>query len=81
MVAEAQPPQRVASIEPMVPQARTAVPSTNDREALNEMAEQAVAPGKAFTGTAPMPPSRPFDLGTNSGAGSMISAPRQAAYR
>ncbi len=79
MVAEAQPPQRVASIEPMAPQARTAAPSTDDREALNEMAEQAVAPGNAFAGTAPMPPSRPFDLGTIPGAGSMISAPKQAA--
>jgi hypothetical protein len=46
------------------------------------MAEEAAMPtGKTFTGTAPIPPSRPFDLGTIPGAGSMISAPRQAAYR
>ncbi len=82
MVAEAQP-QRVASIDPSVPQARTAaVPPSNDRQALNEMAEEAVAPpGKPFAGTAPIPPSRPFDLGTIPGAGSQISGPGKTAYR
>ncbi len=82
MVAE-NTPQRVASIEPSAPQPASRSASSGDRAALNEMAEEAaVPPGKPFTGTAPLPPSRPFDLGTIPGAGSLISGPsRQAASR
>jgi rare lipoprotein A len=83
MVAEAEPPQRVASIEPMAPQPVKAAAPVRDREALAELAEEAAAPAptKAFSGNAPMPPSRPFDLGTIPGAGSQISATKQASYR
>jgi len=35
----------------------------------------------SFAGTAPIPPSRPFDLGTIPGAGTQISGPRQASAR
>jgi rare lipoprotein A len=81
MVAESAP-QRVASIEPMAPQPVARETLGNDRQALNEMAEEAaVTPAKTFTGTAPVPPSRPFDLGTIPGAGSQISGPKQAWAR
>jgi rare lipoprotein A len=83
MVAEAAPPQRVASIEPMAPQAYSAPePSRGERQSLNTMVEEIEAPaGKTFTGTAPIPPSRPYDLGTIPGAGSLISGPKSASSR
>jgi rare lipoprotein A len=82
MVAEGTP-QRVASIEPMVPQQPAAAdPSRGERQTLNNMVEEIeTPPAKTFSGSAPLPPSRPYDLGTIPGAGSMISASRQASSR
>jgi len=80
MVAE-NVPQRVASIEPAAPQPVIRAAPGEDRQALTEMAAEAVAPGNTFTGPVPLPPSRPFDLGTIPGAGSQITGSRQAAYR
>jgi rare lipoprotein A len=81
MVAEATP-RRVASIEPTVPQPVEADPSRGERQTLNAMVENIeTPPSKTFSGNAPLPPSRPFDLGTIPGAGSQISGPRVASYR
>jgi rare lipoprotein A len=85
MVAEAEPRQRVASIEPTAPQPPVPQPQAaprSDRQSLNNMVEDIeTAPAKSFTGTAPIPPLRPFDLGTIPGAGTQISGPRQASAR
>jgi rare lipoprotein A len=82
MVAEAEPPQRVASMEPTAPQPAAADHARGDRQSLNNMVEDIEAtPAKGFTGTAPIPPSRPFDLGTIPGAGTQISGQRQASAR
>jgi len=83
MVAEAEPPQHVASMEPVAPQPPAADHTRGgDRQSLNNMVENIeAAPANGFTGTAPIPPSRPFDLGTIPGAGTQISGPRQASAR
>jgi rare lipoprotein A len=49
--------------------------SKTERETLNNLVEEIATPAdKPFIGKAPLPPSRPFDLGTIPGAGSQISS-------
>jgi rare lipoprotein A len=68
MVAE-RPPER-----PRLASLRTAAPQPTARDDGDEQAEAPEQPQKIVVASAPLPPSRPFDLGTIPGAGVPIAA-------
>lgn len=73
-VAQAEPPARVAVARPAAVAAREEVADRDD-----ETAAESVPPLKLAA--APLPPSRPFDLGTIPGAGVPVAASRSMTTR